>query len=57
MVFLKQTGQKSVKKEPLEQRKGPKRPEECQLKIPTYIREQDTGDYPKFCVNLQCGVE
>ena len=39
--FLKQAGQKSSKEELLKQRKGPKRTEECRLKVPTHIWEQD----------------
>ena len=35
--FLKQAGQKSVKEELPKQRKGPKRTEECRLKVPTHI--------------------
>ena len=41
--FLKQAGQKSVKEELPKQRKGPKRTEECRLKVPTHIWEQDVG--------------
>ena len=39
--FLKQAGQKSVKEELPKQRKGPKRTEECRLKVPTHIWELD----------------
>ena len=42
-VFLKQTGQKSVKEELPEQRKEPKRAIEFQLKVPTYFWEQDAA--------------
>ena len=35
--FLKQAGQKSVKEELPKHRKGPKRTEECRLKVPTHI--------------------
>ena len=41
--FLKQAGQKSVKEELPKQRKGPKRTEECRLKVPTHIWEHDVG--------------
>ena len=41
--FLKQAGQKSVKEELPKQRKGPKRTEECRLKVQTHIWEQDAG--------------
>ena len=37
--FLKQAGQKSSKEELPKQRKGPKRTEECRLKVPTHIWE------------------
>ena len=40
---MKQAGQKSVKEELPKQRKGPKRTEECRLKVPTHIWEQDAG--------------
>lgn len=36
---MKQAGQKSVKEELPKQRKGPKRTEECRLKVPTHILE------------------
>ena len=41
--FLKQAGQKSVKEELPKHRKGPKRTEECRLKVKTNIWEQDAG--------------
>ena len=41
--FLKQAGQKSSKEELPKQRKGPKRTEECRLKVPTHIWEQDAA--------------
>ena len=40
---MKHAGQKSVKEELPKQRKGPKRTEECRLKVPTHIWEQDAG--------------
>ena len=40
---LKQPGQKNVKDKLPEQRKGPKRAVECQLKIQTHIWEHDVG--------------
>ena len=42
-VFLKQAGQKSVKEELPEQRKGPKRAIEFRLKVQTHIWVQETG--------------
>ena len=41
--FLKQAGQKSSKEELPKQRKGPKRAEECRLKVTTHIWDQETG--------------
>ena len=40
---LKHAGQKSIKEELPEQRKGPKRAAECRLKVPTHVWEQDAG--------------
>ena len=48
--FLKQAGQKSVKEELPKHRKGPKRTEECRLKVTTHIWENPprppTTSYP-----------
>ena len=40
---MKHAGQKSVKEELPERRKGPKRAIECRLKVPTHVWEQDAG--------------
>ena len=40
---MKHAGQKSVKEELPEQRKGPKRAVECRLKVQTHVWEQDAG--------------
>ncbi len=40
---MKHAGQKSVKEELPERRKGPKRAAECRLKVPTHVWEQDAG--------------
>ena len=40
---MKHAGQKSVKEELPKQRKGPKRTEECRLKVATHIWEQDAA--------------
>ncbi len=41
--YLKHAGQKSVKEELLEQRKGPKRAVECRLKVQTHVWDQDAA--------------
>ena len=40
---MKHVGQKSVKEELPERRKGPKRAAECRLKVPTHVWEQDAA--------------
>lgn len=40
---MKHAGQKSVKEELPERRKGPKRAIECRLKVPTHVWEQDAA--------------
>lgn len=40
---MKHAGQKSVKEELPEQRKGPKRAVECRLKVQTHVWEQDAA--------------
>ena len=40
---MKHAGQKSVKEELPEQRKGPKRAVECWLKVQTHVWEQDAA--------------
>lgn len=45
---MKHAGQKSVKEELLEQRKGLKRAVECQLKVQTHVWEQEArGSSPR----------
>ena len=40
---MKHAGQKSSKEELAKQRKGPKRTEECRLKVPTHIWELEAA--------------
>ena len=47
---MKHAGQKSVKEELPERRKGPKRAIECRLKVPTHIWEKShEGSNPSRC--------
>ena len=45
---LKHAGQKSVKEELPERRKGPKRAAECRLKVPTHVWEKPPGQFHNF---------
>ena len=59
--FLKQAGQKSVKEELPKQRKGPKRTEECRLKVQTHIWEDrrpihsPKSEIPEVLGTVACG--